>query len=119
MRVVAMSEHTVTEKLNSFAEACHGFNGRTIEYDDVLAQQNSQWKTGETAPRDGTPFLANIGLPFAVACCWNGASEEWCYAMQQVDMYNGHLVDYYFENTFEKSDELIAWMPMPEITNRD
>ena len=52
-----MSEHTVTEKLNSFAEACHGFNG--------------------------------------------------------------HLVDYYFENTFEKSDELVAWMPMPEITNGD
>ena len=52
MRGIAMSEHTVTEKLDSFAEACHGFNGRTAEYDDVLAQQNSQWKTGETARKE-------------------------------------------------------------------
>lgn len=87
----------------------------TAEYDDMLTRQNTHWQPADTAPKNGTAFLANVGLPFAVICNWNGASEEWCYAMQQVDMYKGQLVDYYFENTFEKESVLLGWMPLPAL----
>jgi|LGVF01.2.fsa_nt_gb hypothetical protein len=65
----------------------------TADYYEMLAKQNMHWQPADTAPKDGTVFIA---LP-------------------QTDMYEGGFAEYYFENTFEKPKELIAWMPMPEV----
>ena len=77
----------------------------------------------ETAPKDAT-IIANVGLPFAVVAMWNGASEKWVYANIQAGMYHGEWNDYYFEwhdfyfeNEYE--DELLGWMPMPEVMQMD
>ena len=71
----------------------------------------------ETAPRDGTVFLAHIeGCPWMVPCVWNDALKMWNYAnLAQYPISKG--VERYFENECRLADALLGWLPMPEIEN--
>lgn len=72
----------------------------------------SKWKSQNTAPKDGNPIIADIGLPWAVLACWSTAEQKWCYTNLQMNMVNGED-DPYFENEWEP--ELKAWVSLPEI----
>ena len=69
----------------------------------------------ETAPKDGTIFLANIGLPWYVMCCWNGALKKWSFVSPQTGMFQGKLDDTYFETEWDKETALITWIELPPI----
>lgn len=73
------------------------------------------WLHPETAPKDGTAFLAHLGYPWPVVAAWNGYSEQWVYANNQIGIVDGKWNDAYFENEYEPTDELIGWMSLPEI----
>ena len=40
----------------------------------------SEWNPGDTAPRTGQLFLADVGLPWLVMAMWSEAQDEFCYA---------------------------------------
>lgn len=68
------------------------------------------WIPPEQAPKDGTQILAVFeSHPFPVMAVWCGASGTWCAAVPQVDMYQGELNDWYFENEHFPADQLKAW----------
>lgn len=73
------------------------------------------WNTPETAPKDGSHFLAKVGTPWVVICAWNEANEEWAYATLQCSNYLDKN-DTYFECEFCAEDELEAWMPLPKAS---
>ena len=66
-----------------------------------------------TAPKDGTPFLADMGWAYLVVCIWNAAVDKWVYANLQVNLYHGQWNDTYFESEWEEESELKGWIPMP------
>ena len=67
----------------------------------------------DTAPKDGTTFLANMGWPLLVVCVWNAAVDKWVYANLQVNLYEGKWNDTYFESEWDNESELKGWIPMP------
>ena len=68
------------------------------------------WIPPEQAPKDGTQILAVFeSCPFPVMAIWCGAFGTWCAAVPQVDMYQGELNDWYFENEHFPADQLNAW----------
>ena len=73
------------------------------------------WQPPETAPRDGTVFLADFGWPWAVAAAWSSESVNWACAMPAAEYFGDGCVDRYFENEREDADSLRRWMPMPEL----
>lgn len=72
----------------------------------------------ETAPRDGTLFLANIGYPQYVVCCWSGTDNNWVYPHLQVGQYLGEWNDYYFETEHDNEGALIDWIELPSTAKR-
>ena len=72
-----------------------------------------QWQPPETAPKDGSTFLADVGYPWAMVCAWNAAISQWIYAEYQVNMVDGEWNDPYFETEYEY--DIKAWMPLPKI----
>lgn len=81
---------------------------------EALANKQS-WHPPETAPKDGTAFLANLDYPFPVLAAWNGANNEFVYADLNVGMVDGKWNDTYFENDYISADKLIAWQPLPNL----
>jgi len=78
----------------------------------------SEWKSAETAPKDGNQFLANIGYPWATLAAWNEAEQEYaCVTIAACELENGS--DVWFETEQAAKAELIAWMPLPEIEVND
>lgn len=73
-----------------------------------------QWQSIETAPKDGSAILLNVGYPWPVVGAWNAYHEEWVSASQQIGMVNGQWIDTYFENEYEKTPK--SWMPLPQLT---
>jgi len=72
-----------------------------------------KWRTDEP-PKDSI-FLADVGLPYAVVCSWNGTMNgHWVYADFNVGMFHGDWVDAYFENEWQDV-EVKVWMELPEI----
>jgi hypothetical protein len=69
--------------------------------------------TPKTAPKDGSMFLADMGLPCLVACMWSESVNSWVYANPQVGLLGGKWNDCYSENEWDKKSELKAWIPMP------
>jgi hypothetical protein len=67
----------------------------------------------DTAPKDGTTFLANMGWPWLVVCMWNTAVDKWVYASPQINLYEGEWNDPYFESEWDDESELKGWIPMP------
>ena len=39
-----------------------------------------KWNSPESAPKDGSLILADVGLPWAVVAAWNTYEEKWVYA---------------------------------------
>ena len=68
----------------------------------------------ETAPQDGSVFLADMGWPWLVVCMWNASVDKWVYVTPQTDLYEGEWNDRYFENEWDSKSELKGWLPMPE-----
>lgn len=64
-------------------------------------------------PKDGTPFIADVGYPWAVVAMWNGANEKFVHADPHVNMYHGLYNDWYFENEFYS--DVKRWQPLPAI----
>ena len=111
----------------TFEEWCERYNGGIL-LDDTLtasamrsAAQDAweaaqpQWQPPETAPKDGSTFLADVGYPWPVLAVWSKAHNEWACADYQLDVLNGEWVDAYFQTEYEKPDGLRAWMPLPKI----
>jgi hypothetical protein len=74
------------------------------------------WKSPESAPKDGTLILADVGLPWAVVAVWNTCIGKWSYAnLQACEMANNTL-DTYFEN--ETDTTIKGWLPMPQLPNK-
>ena len=69
--------------------------------------------TPKTAPKDGSIFLADMGLPWLVVCMWNAAVDKWVYANPQINLYEGEWNDSYFESEWDDESELKGWIPMP------
>ena len=74
----------------------------------------SDWQKPETAPKDGTVIIADVGYPWARATVWNSHREEWVCAAAQVDQFKDGD-DYYFQNETERVGELKKWQPMPDL----
>lgn len=73
----------------------------------------SKWLSAESAPKDGTQFLADVGFPWLVMACWSEAEEQWMYASFQVSDYQGKK-DPSYETEWEDEDGLKRWQPLPE-----
>jgi hypothetical protein len=69
----------------------------------------------ETAPKDGTVFLAQIGWPILVSCMWSDPDDGWSCAIPQTDMYHGKWNDRYFETQRELESDLKGWIPLPTV----
>ena len=68
------------------------------------------WIPPELAPRDGTQILAVFtSYPFPVMAIWCGASGTWCAAVPQVDICEGKMDDWYFENEHFPAEHLKVW----------
>lgn len=80
----------------------------------MTTEQVVMWKTPETAPRDGSTFLAAVGYPWPVLACWNEHNDEFVLANLQVNLVDGEQ-DPYFENEYERIGALKRWMPIPEL----
>lgn len=65
-------------------------------------------------PKDGNPFVADVGMPWACAAVFNGANGDFCCARLSVDLYLGDWCDSYFECEYYKTEDIRAWMPMPK-----
>lgn len=70
--------------------------------------------TPETAPRDGSAFIGNFGLGSQLAT-WNEPSKKWAVAVLDVGLFQGQWNDASFLVDWHDEDELIAWIPLPEI----
>ena len=71
-------------------------------------------RSAKTAPKNGSAFLAHVGMPWLVMCSWNECSQQWVWADLQVEPCNGEA-DTYFQNEYDLEDALIGWLPLPEI----
>jgi hypothetical protein len=71
-----------------------------------------QWHPPETASKDGNPFLADIGLPWAVLCAWDAATDMWATTELAVDLLNGEWDHVYFGCEWYPEKDLKAWMPL-------
>jgi hypothetical protein len=67
----------------------------------------------ETAPRDGSVFLAAVGWPWLLPCMWCEVSARWAVATPQA-CGTGTDVDRWWECDYETDEALTGWLPMPE-----
>ena len=72
----------------------------------------------ETAPKDGTLFLADIGYPQYVMCCWNGSDNNWVYPTLQIGQYLGEWNDCYFETEHDNEGALMGWLELPVLKRK-
>jgi len=78
------------------------------------------WRVDEP-PKDGTAFLADVGLPRAVLTSFNETENSFAIASLNVAEYQespqGNATqDVWFETEFEP--KLKAWMPLPEMNKQ-
>jgi hypothetical protein len=86
---------------------------RKAEVERVTEVKPETMNPPNTAPKDGTAFLANMGWPYLVVCMWSGSDQRWVCANPQIGLYDGEWDDAYFENEWEKESALRGWLPMP------
>ena len=66
------------------------------------------WISAETAPKDGTPFLAVFyNWSGVVMARWNKADNQWIAATPQTD--GAECMDNYFENEWFDEQDLKVW----------
>lgn len=72
------------------------------------------WQDASTAPKDGNPFIADNGYPWATIAVWNEDSECFVSVNLQADLgEKGSWKDMYFENDY--FCELKRWQPLPQV----
>ena len=76
-----------------------------------------QWQSPETAPRDGSVFIADAGYPWAVAAMFSAGMEQFCFADIESSIYRGQR-DPSFVTEWMTDGELLGWMPMPAVPER-
>ena len=74
------------------------------------------WQPAETAPRDGTPILADMGWPWACYAVFDPYDEHWVYATVQASPMKDGPTNYWLETETENHGELKRWMPLPKLT---
>lgn len=79
-----------------------------------LLDNGQVWLSPDTAPRDGTLFLGDIGYPWPLMMGWSQTEQGWVVAMLAMNVYDGQD-DPYFENEWEPVESLKRWRPMPRI----
>ena len=72
------------------------------------------WQAGETAPKTGEQFLADIGMPWAVVAMYSEAQEEFVYAELECSLFEG-MNDPYFITECEKPENVKRWQPLPKL----
>jgi len=78
-----------------------------------MSEGKTEWKSTESAPKDGNTILADVGYPWPVVAAWNSHGEKWVYASLQACAMANNTIDTYFEN--EQESEIKGWLPMPEL----
>lgn len=74
-----------------------------------------EWNEGNTAPKDGKPFIGVIkGYPFAVLCCFSGAEKKFVHTTLQASSFKGQVNDMYFENEYVTPSAIVKWQLLPE-----
>lgn len=72
------------------------------------------WQDASTAPKDGNPFIADVGFPWATIAVWNGSEERFVSVDLQAALgEKGQWNDCYFENDFYC--KLKRWQPLPQV----
>jgi len=76
-----------------------------------------KWNT-TPPPKDGAPFLADVGWPYIVVAAWNETNSSYAFANYcadnvQIEVNAPITNDVWFET--EHTDIIKAWMPMPEV----
>jgi len=81
----------------------------------------SNWKTG-APPKDGKPFIGMCGYPWPTIMMYNEFDDDFVYAefaaqeLQESPMKNAPVkTETWFENEHCKENEIVCWMPMPEL----
>ena len=74
------------------------------------------WRPAKTAPRDGTPILADMGYPWPLFAVFDPHDEHWVYATVQACPMEGGKHNFYLEMETDKPGELKRWMPLPKLT---
>lgn len=99
-----MSKEALIENLKkaSFAEGGWGQEAVLLHKAIELIRQHDGWQPAETAPRDGTPFIANLldGALCQIVYFDEEAKGDWVWAVED----SGHR---YHRNALAK------WMPEP------
>lgn len=71
------------------------------------------WQPPETAPKDGTLILADMGWPWPCLACWDEYDEKWVYTNRLIDGTEGAQHPY-FETEYGRNDELKRWTAVLE-----
>ena len=74
------------------------------------------WLPAASAPKNGSPFLADFGYPWPSICSWSEANKQWAVADFNIGMLEGQWIDPYFETDWEKPEALLGWMMTPSTS---
>lgn len=77
-------------------------------------KQKPKLNPPDTAPKDGTVFLADLGYPWMCYAVWNPSMSNYAYAQLELGNFEGEN-DYYFIGESADKSELLGWLPMPEL----
>ena len=69
----------------------------------------------ETAPKDGTQILGHFYYRWFCLAVWNPFSEEWVICQLEGN-YVGGLEDLSFTNEYIKHEDLVGWIPLPNLS---
>jgi len=97
----------------------HGNMGRptlvkTLHTDHIQIKNTPMLYPSESAPKDRV-ILGEFGFHGLHPVIWNPVHQQWCFAMLEIDVYEGELQDTSFVNEYAEPSELRGWMPIPFI----
>jgi hypothetical protein len=78
---------------------------------------NVKWQSPETAPKDGSVFLGDMGWPWVCLVCWNAYQKEWVYPSLQLNIVHGED-DPYFDDEYGSPGELKRWLSSRSIIEK-
>jgi len=76
----------------------------------------------ETAPRDGSTFLADFGWQALSSTFWNDFKKRWrvAVAYPRLRIRKGEVIgaEYRYVNLNIYEREMVGWLPMPQIDDQ-